>query len=140
MINYNDISQGIALALHGSYPDSHIHHGSVEQGLEKGDFNLVPITANHKKLLGARSSRNVIYDLIYFPESGYTDCLTVADTIHQLLETITTPLGNVLHCINFDYAIDEDVLHITLEYPHHVYEPIENESMNTIEEEINGFE
>ncbi len=126
MINFNDISQGIALALHSNYPDAHIHHGNVDQGLNKGDFNLIPITANHKKLLGVRSSRSIIYDLIYFPESGYTDCLTVAGTLHQLLETITTPLGNVLH--------------ITLEYPHHVYEHIEKESMNTIEKEINGFE
>ena len=56
-INFNQIYDGVTLALHRAFPNAHIHGGTVKQDLKDGDFNVLPITTNHTEQMGTRSQQ-----------------------------------------------------------------------------------
>lgn len=131
-ISFNQVYDGVTLTLHRAFPKARIHGGSVEQGLKDGDFNVLPLSANHTAEIGSRASRRPLFDVIYYPSraGGRAECLQIADKLPQILSTITTPNGDVLHCTTFDITIEEDALHATVGYTHFVYTPQEQETMN----------
>lgn len=124
-IDFNQVYDGVTLALHCAFPKARIHDGEVKQGLSDGDFNVLPITASHAERMGARAWRKSTFDVIYYASrtGGRCECLRIADQIPQAIRTIQTPNGDKVHCLSFETSIEDDVLHCLVSYPHFVYGP-----------------
>ena len=100
-INFNQVYDGVTLALHRAFPKAHIHGGVIKQDLKDGDFNVLPITANHTEQMGTRAQHKPVFDVIYYPSSagGRTESLRVAHQLAYVLRTIQTPNGDKMHCL-----------------------------------------
>ena len=122
-INFNQIFDGITRALHQAFPEANIHGGVVEQDLQNGDFNVVPITTSHLEQMGKRAQNKPLFDVIYYPtdSGGYTESLRVAHQLAFLLRSIKTPNGDTVHCLSFDTTVEVDALHCTVSYPYFIY-------------------
>lgn len=136
-IDFNQIYDAITLALHSAFPTAHIHGGTVEQDLEDGDFNVLPITVNHTEQMGVRARRKPVFDVVYYPSEtgGRAESLRVAHQLAYILRTVQTPNGDKVHCLSFDTTIEDDALHCTVGYPHFVYAPTSVDHMEDLHEE-----
>ncbi len=133
-INFNQIYDGVTLALHRFYPKARIHGGEVKQDLCDGDFNVLPLTATHTEQMGKRLKRKPVFDVIYYAGKvgGRAECLQVANSLPQILNTIQTPDGDKVHCLSFETNIEDDVLHCLVGYPHFVYKSEDIERMGDL--------
>ncbi len=132
-ISYSGIYDGVTLALHKAFPQCKIHGGkTVEQGLSAGSFNVLPISTNHSKQLGNRSSRGVMFDVIYYTDGTRENGLAMAENLPQVLELITTPQGDKIRCDAVNCELVDEVLHCTVSYPHFTYTPTEKTPMETL--------
>ena len=133
-IDFNQLYDGVTLALHRFFRSARIHGGKVKQDLQDGDFNVLPITASHTEQMGVRTQRKPMFDVIYYAgrAGGRTECLQIADQLPKVLRTIQTPNGDKVHCLSFETTIEDDVLHCLVGYPHFVYEPISTDPMETL--------
>ncbi len=133
-IDFNQIYDGVTLALHRAFPDARIHGGTIKQGLKDGDFNVIPISVNHTSELMTRAKRKAVFDAIYYPSDsgGRAECLRIAHKLPDILGTIRTPNGDKVHCLSFDMTIEDDVLHCLVDYPHFVYEQDTADSMENL--------
>lgn len=131
-IDFNQIYDGVTLALHRFYPRAKIHGGEVKQDLHDGDFNVLPLTTSHTEQMGSRAKRKPVFDVIYYASraGGRTECLQIANNLPQVLRIIQTPNGDKVHCLSFETTIEEDVLHCLVGYPHFVYEPDQADPMD----------
>ena len=96
-ISFNSIFDGVSLALHAAFPDRQIHGGRVEQGLMPGDFNVILPGAGLTREVGQRQRRSPTVDVIYYPKGGAAECYDIADQLVPVLESITTPEGDLIH-------------------------------------------
>ena len=62
---------------------------------------------------------------------------TGENAVHAL-EDITTPAGDLVHCTSCEWSVEEGVLHVLVEYDHHVYTPSEQDLMETLNLEMEG--
>lgn len=133
-IDFNQIYDGVTLALHRAFPDSRIHGDTVDQGLTYGDFNVLPITASHTAGMGTRAARKAVFDVIYYPseEGGREECLRIAGVLPGALGTVQIASGDKLHCLSFESTIEDDALHCIIGYPHFVYEPNVGDPMENL--------
>lgn len=131
-INFNSIYDGVSLALHTAFPDRQVHGGSVRQGLQSGDFNVVMPSAGHSKEVGDRYKRTPLLDVIYYPKAGVAECYDVAHQLTTALENIQTPEGDVIHAASLEWQVTDDVLHVLVQYDHFIYIPQEQEFMETL--------
>lgn len=120
-INFNSIFDGVSLALHAAFPASKVHGGDVKQGLSPGDFNVLMLSAGHIREVGQRFRRTPVVDVIYYPASGEADCYDMADKLTQLLGSIKTPQGDVVHTASCDWQFGDGVLHVLLRYDHSIF-------------------
>lgn len=134
-IDYKQVFDGVTLALHNAFPKAHIHGGIVKQNLHNGDFNVLPIAANHAEQMGVRAQRKCAFDVIYYQSDngGREESLKVAHRLAYALRTIQTPNCDKVHCLSFETTIDDDVLHCLVGYPHFVYAADSADSMEKIE-------
>ena len=138
-ISFNSIFDGVTLALHAAFPaPTQIHGGSVEQGLNPGDFNVVMSGAGHAQEVGRRYKRTPAVDVIYYPQEGDSECYDVADQLTSVLESITTPKGDVVHSTSCSWTVTDGVLHVLVEYDHFVYKPCEEIMMETLKIDQRG--
>lgn len=137
-INFKSIYDGVSLALHAAFPAVQIHGGNVKQGLSPGDLNVVMPSAGHTRQVGSRYLRTPTLDVIYYPKNGAVECCEVADQLTVLLQDITTPEGDLIHCTNCEWTIEEGVLHVLVSYDHHIYTPREQVNMETLDIEMEG--
>lgn len=123
-INYNQIYDGVTLALHRAFPKAMIHGGAVKQDMQAGDYNVLPITTSHTAQMGTRAQRKAMFDVVYYPSDagGRAECLQRAHSLPGVLGTIQTPNGDKLHCLSFEHTIEDDVLHCIVGYSHFVHE------------------
>lgn len=137
-INFNQIYDGITLALHHAYPTSCIHGGTVKQDLQDGDIAVLPITTNHTEQMGARAKQKPVFDVIYYPSraGGRAESLQIAQQLAYILRTVKTPNGDNVHCLSFDTTIEDDALHCTVGYPYFVRTQTVSESMDNLKIEI----
>lgn len=137
-ISFNQVYDGVTLALHRAFPSARIHGGVVKQDLKDGDFNVLPITANHTEQMGARSQRKSVFDVIYYASKcgGRGECLQVADVLPMVLRTIQTPNGDLVHCSFFEITPEDDVLHCMVVYTHFIYESNAEEAGDAMEKLI----
>lgn len=137
-INFNSIFDGVSLALHAAFPASKVHGGSVKQGLSPGDFNVVIPRAEHTKEVGQRYKRSSVVDVIYYPVGGAVDCYDKADKLTQLLGSIKTPQGDIIHAASTDWQVDDEVLHVYLRYDHSIFIVQTHDLMETLHIEQEG--
>ena len=133
-ISYNQIFDGVSFALHSAFPTVQVHGRTVKQDLTPGDFNVLPISASEASQIGTRGQRSITFDVIYYPPDtgSYEACLEIQDKLPDILDTITTPNGDKVHCLKFDCTITDDVLHCIVSYPHFVYRPAAEDEMETL--------
>lgn len=138
-INFNSIRDGVSLALHAAFPaPAQIHGGGVKQGLKAGDFNVVMPGAGHKQEVGQRYKRTPTVDVIYYPRKDTTECYDVADQLTAVLESITTPEGDIVHATSCTWSVTDEVLHMLLTYDHFVYRPREEVMMGELKIDQRG--
>ena len=137
-ISFKSIYDGVSLALHAAFPAVQVHGGNVKQGLNPGDLNVVMPSAGQSKQVGERFLRTPTLDVIYYPKVGVAECCEVADQLTMLLRDITTPEGDLIHCTNCEWTIEEGVLHVLVSYDHHAYIPQEPVLMDTLDIEMEG--
>jgi hypothetical protein len=137
-INFNSIYDGVSLALHAAFPSVQVHGGEVKQGLKPGDFNVIMPSAGNSKEVGQRYRRTPLVDVIYYPKNGAAECYDVAHQLTKVLDSITTPQGDIIHASNMEWNITDDVLHMTMRYDHIVRIPQEHDMMETLTIEQEG--
>lgn len=138
-ISFNSIRDGVTLALHAAFPaPTQIHGGGVKQDLEAGDFNVVMPAAGHRQEVGRRCKRTPTVDVIYYPQKDATECYDVADQLTAVLESITTPEGDVVHAASCTWSVNDGVLHMLLTYDHFVYRPREEVMMGELKIDQRG--
>lgn len=138
-ISFNSILDGVTLALHAAFPPPvQIHGGDVKQGLHPGDFNVVMPGAGHSLELTRRYKRTPILDVIYYPKRGKAECYDMADQLTTILESITTPEGDVVHATSCEWTITGSMLHMLVGYDHFVYKPREEILMETLKIDQRG--
>lgn len=138
-VTFNSILDGVSKALHAAFPPPvQVHGGSVKQGLKPGDFNLVMPTAGHTKEVGHRYKRTSTVDVIYYPKRGAAECYDIAQRLPFILESITTPEGDVIHGTISELTVQDGVLHVLVRYDHHIYIPQEQTAMETLRIEQEG--
>lgn len=132
-ISFNSIFDGVSLALHAAFPPpTQIHGDEVKQDLKPGDFNVVMSGAGHGLELTGRYKRTPTLDVIYYPKEGRAECHDVADRLTTVLESITTPEGDVVHAKSCTWTVTDGVLHMLLAYDHFVYRPREDVMMGEL--------
>lgn len=133
-ISFNQIFDGISLALHTAFPLVLIHGGTVKQDLHPGDFNVLPLTPNQTAQMGSRFQRMITFDVIYYPTDagGRAECLGIADQLPGVLDTITTPNGDKVHCYKFESNIEDDALHCIVSYKHFAHIETGGDPMETL--------
>ena len=118
-ISFSSIYDGVSLALHAAFPAVQVHGGNVKQGLTPGDLNVVMPSAGQSKQVGERFLRTPTLDVIYYPKVGAAE-------------------GDLIHCTNCEWTIEEGVLHVLVSYDHHAYIPQEPVLMETLDIEMEG--
>jgi len=132
-ISFNSIFDGVSLALRAAFPAPvQIHGDEVKQGLRPGDFNVVMPGATHAQEVGPRYRRSSTLDVIYYPRQGRAECYATADRLTAVLESITTPEGDVVHVTNCDWTVTGEVLHMLVTYDHFVRVPQEQIVMEAL--------
>lgn len=139
-INFNSIYDGVTLALHAAFPKSKVHGGDVRQDLSSGDFNVVMPGADHTKEVGHRYRRTPSLDVLYYPKARpcAAECYDVAHRLMNVLGSITTPEGDTIHASSLKWQMQDNVLHVLVEYAHCVYIPQVQEAMDTLKIEQEG--
>lgn len=138
-ISFNSIRDGVSLALHAAFPAPvQIHGGEVKQGLKAGDFNVVMSGAGHRQEVGRRYKRTPTVDVIYYPRKDNAECYDVADQLTAVLESITTPEGDVVHATSCEWIVEDGVLHMLLTYDHFVCRPREGVMMGELKIDQRG--
>lgn len=137
-ISFKSIYDGVSLVLHTVFPAVQVHGGNVKQGINPGDLNVVMPSAGHARQVGERFFRTPTLDVIYYPKKGMAECCEVADTLTKALQDITTPEGDLLHCTNCGWNVEAGVLHVLVNYDHHIYIPQEPVLMETLDIEMEG--
>lgn len=126
-LNFNSIYDGVSMALHHAFPDRQVHGGSVQQGLTAGDFNVIMPSAVQTREVG-RFKRSPVVDVIYYPKGGNADCYDMAHKLSDVLESIRTPHGDIIHATSCEWETSGGVLHMLLAYDHFVYVPKQDEA------------
>ena len=138
-ISFNSIFDGVTLALHAAFPaPARIYGDEVKQDLKPGDFNVVMPGAGHNLELTRRYKRTPTLDVIYYPKHGKAECYDVADRLTAILESITTPEGDVVHATSCEWTVTGGVLHVLVTYDHFVRVPQEHIMMETLKIEQEG--
>lgn len=138
-ISFNSILDGVSLALHAAFPaPAQIHGGDVKQGLKAGDFNVVMPGAGHGQEVGQRYKRTPTVDVIYYPRKDNAECYDVADQLTAVLESITTPEGDVVHATSCTWNVTDGVLHVLLNYDHFTYRPRDEVMMGELKIDQRG--
>lgn len=138
-ISFNSILDGVSLALHAAFPGPvQVHGDEVKQGLQPGDFNVIMPGATHAQEVGLRYRRTPTLDVIYYPKQGQAECCAVADQLTTVLESITTPEGDVVHATSCEWTVTSGVLHVLVTYDHFVRISQEQDMMETLKIEQEG--
>lgn len=128
-INTSTILDGITLALHKQYPESHIFSDEVTQGLTEGDFIVVLVNASQvQSSTGKQYRQRALYDILYFPKKGKPEAYAVGDRLLTLLEVLDLSNGRKVRGQGLTYKFVDGVLHFNAAYSHNIQ--IQDEQTN----------
>ena len=118
-INNSLVFDAISIAINKVSPASSIYIDKVEQGLNNGDFIVRLINTEYIQH-GNEDLYRVVpaFDVIYFPESGNKDCMSMGDKLSQELSLIELITGDLLRATNKGYEIVDEVLQFKVSYPY----------------------
>ena len=118
-INNSLVLDAISIAINKVSPASSIYIDKVEQGLNNGDFIVRLINTEYIQH-GNEDLYRVVpaFDVIYFPESGNKDCMSMGDKLSQELSLIELITGDLLRATNKGYEIVDEVLLFKVSYPY----------------------
>lgn len=155
-ISFDAVLDAATLRLRELYPDAGIFAEDVPQDLDPPAFLVRTLTSSHAHEIGqwypgngmvpqgSRYKRNALLEVTYFPESnpGRRECERVKEQLLWGLEHVRTPAGDVLGARDMNATISDDVLLLTLRYPHFVITDQPQQTMQQLAinglEEING--
>lgn len=138
-ITFNSVYYGVSLAIRAAFPPPvQIHGGGTKQGIRPGDFNVVMPTTGHTREIGHRYKRTLNVDVIYYPRQGVDECYDVAQQLTFILESITTPEGDIIHGTISELTVQDNVLHVLVRYDHYIYIPQEQTAMEILQIEQEG--
>ena len=132
-INNSLVLDAISIAINKISPASSIYIDKVEQGLNNGDFIIRLINTEYLQRGNGDLYRvNPAFDVIYFPESGNKDCMSMGDKLSQELSLIELITGDLLRATNKGYEIVDEVLHFKVSYPYNTISYHNNIGMNKL--------
>ena len=137
-ISFKSIYDGVSLALHAAFPAVQVHGGNVKQGLNPGDLNVVMPSAGQSKQVGERFLRTPPPGCHLLPQGGGGGVLRGGRSAHHAPAGHHHPGGDLIHCTNCEWTIEEGVLHVLVSYDHHAYIPQEPVLMETLDIEMEG--
>lgn len=141
-ISFNSVFDAVTLRLREAFPAVQIHGGSVKQGLQDGDFNVIIPVSTHIGEMGIRARREPLILVRYYPSTagGYAECAGIADQLTVLLGSVTTPEGDVIHGGATHWEVTEGVLHFSVTYRHFVFiEDDPPDKMETLQTPATNF-
>lgn len=132
-INNSLVLDAISIAINKVSPTSSIYIDKVEQGLNNGDFIIRLINTEYLQHGNGDLYRVIpAFDVIYFPESGNKDCMSMGDKLSQELSLIELITGDLLRATNKGYEIVDEVLHFKVSYPYNTISYHNNIGMNKL--------
>lgn len=125
-LTFEQVRDGVILALDSAYPDAHIRSEQTPQSVNDGDFNVVLVAMRALSHLMDVWLHSVTFDVVYYvdrSESAIDDMMRVATDLPLLLETITTPSGAKLHPVGKPEPTphNDGTLHTIVRYDYHVF-------------------
>jgi len=129
---FEDVIHAVTLRLREAFPDYSIFVEDVPQNLDPPAFFVRLLTVGHvhegglwypdngRIPQGSRYKRNPIVEVVYFPQSnpGRMECEQMREQLMWALEFVQSSTGATLGARNMDTNISNDVLVMTMRYPH----------------------
>ncbi len=112
----NQIINGIAIAIHGQFPDANIYLDMVEQDLIEPAFYIHNINVDQSNLIAGRTKQSMPFEVVYFPLNGTTDINTTKPTLLAYLKQITLESGQKLNGYNVKGQTIDGELHVFADY------------------------
>lgn len=137
-IDTQAIIDAITLKLRTEYPNAVIDHEDAPQGITPGAILVNLTNAGQSQLNPHRFHRSPQFDVLYFSDNSNADCAAVADNLCMVLETVTTPAGDVLHGSGMTWSVEDFVLHFLVSYNHNVIRPTERITMENLKFQEEG--
>lgn len=137
-IDTQAIIDALTLKLRTEYPDAVIDNEEAPQGIRPGAILVNLTNAGQSQLNPHRFYRTPQFDVLYFSDNSNAECAAVADNLCTVLDTITTPGGDILHGSGMTWSIEDFVLHFLVSYNHNVIRPNEQITMETLDFQEEG--
>ena len=112
----NDIITGIAIVIHGLYPDANIYTEPVEQDLVEPAFYIHNIDVNQSNLIAGRARQSMPFEVVYFPLNGVSDINATLPELLVALRLITLENGQKLRGNSIKGQTIDDQLHVFADY------------------------
>ena len=112
----NGIITGIAIAIHGLYPDANIYTEPVEQDLVEPAFYIHNIDVNQSNLIAGRARQSMPFEVVYFPLNGVSDINATLPELLVALRLITLENGQKLRGNSIKGQTIDDLLHVFVDY------------------------
>jgi hypothetical protein len=149
-INENSVMDAISLALKAACPFAAVECGRVTQDFTPPAFFVRELSGGQRGQIGlaygagdvarsARHHRAPIYEVAYFPAAALEDaqaeeCRAMKELLLDVLERVKTPQGVLLGGRNMEGAAPDNVLVMTVTYPHNIL----RETASALMEELSG--
>lgn len=112
----NQIINGIAIAIHGQFPDANIYTDTIEQDLIEPAFYIHNINVDQSNLIAGRTKQSMPFEVVHFPLNGITDINTTQPVLLSYLRQITLESGQKLNGYNIKGQTIDGVLHVFADY------------------------
>lgn len=133
----NKISDAIAIKLHSIFGDGYKYCSEkIEQNFMPGTFLIINLLTKKKELLYTRNKWSSSFIIQYFPKdelAAKQECNDIAFQMANELDFVETVEGNVLHGINMNWEIVDDVLQFTVSYAFYTYQEDDADMMEELE-------
>lgn len=138
----DNLIESIAAQLKSEYPALPVYDSYTLQGCKFPCFFVFLTPSSISDQIDRRDKRELNFDVVYVQErnapNAYGTLYTVADTLDELLDTVTYTDGEEsipLHTHERNYSIDDQELHYKFRIIARVSRPISPILMQTLEED-----
>jgi hypothetical protein len=133
-ISFQSVADAVTLQLRELMPNARIFTEEIPQKLEPSAFLVRILKRTQTQETGLwfpgngnvprtmRHKREPIVEVTYFPQAQYSreECENVGEVLWFALETVQTPQGDTLCARDMEQNISDNVLVMTMRYPHFV--------------------
>jgi hypothetical protein len=143
IFSIDNLINSIAAQLKTEYPALPVYDSYTLQGCKFPCFFVFLTPSNISDQIDRRDKRELNFDVVYVQErnapNAYGNLYTVADTLDELLDTVTYTDGEEsipLHTHERNYSIDDQELHYKFKIIARVSRPYEPTPMQTEETDV----